>query len=72
MNEVHLPLEEAVALAVKENIERDIRCGLISNNEAEIDREVYEEEVRCFFSQGEGNYYPEFPDHHLIFAILPE
>lgn len=71
-NSICLPLEEAIKLAVKENIERDIRLGCIELCEKPITDEykyIYEEEARELFKTTGSNYNPEFPDHHFIFVL---
>jgi len=65
---VRLPFEEAVALAVKENMERDERLGLLEGDVTDEDKRIYEEEVRYLLQQTKENYVPEFVDHHKIYV----
>lgn len=67
MKTIALPMEEAVELAVKENIERDRRCGLLKSIFVSPDeRAVYEEEAEYLLRTTGENYEPEYSDHHLI------
>jgi len=65
MKEVVLPFASAFRLAVKENIERDQRKGLISKVHGDV-ADLYEEEARDVLIRTGANYKPEYPDHHFI------
>jgi len=65
---VRLPFEEAVALAVKENLERDERLGLLEGGVTDEDKHIYEEEARYLLQSTKENYLPEFADHHNIYV----
>lgn len=67
MNKTKLKFEEAVKLAVKENMERDRRLGLLED-ETEDDKKIYEEEAIYLLKETCENYLPEFKDHHHIFV----
>ena len=67
MNSVALPMKEAIELAVKENIERDRRCGLLKSTLVSPDeRAMYEKEAEHLLRTTGENYSPEYPDHHRI------
>ena len=61
-----LPLEEAVALNAKENLERDRRLKLVDEKDNEETRNLYLEEARFILETYGESYGPDFPDHHLI------
>lgn len=66
MNSVTLPMKEAIELAVKENIERDRRCGLLKGTLSQDERAIYEEEAKYLLRTTGENYTPEYADHHHI------
>ena len=60
-----LPLEEAIKLEAKQNIERDIR--VLGDEEPDDEMEaIYEEEARTMLTEFGQGYYPEYPDHYLV------
>jgi len=65
MKTIHLPLEEAISLAAKENFARDLRVGCIDAAES---MDIYIEEARHLLTTTGENYEPEFEDHHMIFV----
>lgn len=67
MNIVTLPFSDALELAVKENIERDRRVGLLKSPlVSPDDRAMYEEEAEHLLRTTGENYEPEYADHHRI------
>ncbi len=60
---VELPLQEAIALEAKQNLERDQR---VLPDETPDDLSLYREEAEHVLTTlGEG-YIPDFPDHRLV------
>ena len=67
MKTITLPIGEAVELAVKENIERDRRRGLLKSIfVSPVERAIYEEEAKYLLRTTGENYTPEYADHHHI------
>lgn len=66
MKTIELSFNEAVELAVKQNIERDQRHGLISDPISEEEKSIYREEAEYILKETGENYQPDFPDHQLI------
>lgn len=59
-----LPLEEAIKLEAKQNMERDVRvCG---DRITEDEKIIYEEEAREVLSRYGVGYDPEYADHFLV------
>jgi hypothetical protein len=71
MKKLYLPLEEAIKVAALQNIDRDIRCNLLSEDNMNDDTymNLYTEEARLLLEAGGMNYTPKFPDHPLIIVI---
>lgn len=63
-----LPLEEALELEVKQNIERDIRAECLEAVDADDKEviEVYGEEAEILFRKNGHGYLPEHMDHFLV------
>jgi hypothetical protein len=73
MKTITLPLKQAVELAVKENIERDRRCGLLESVLVSPDeRAIYEKEAEHLLRTTGENYTPEYADHHHIMVANAE
>lgn len=67
MNVKHLPLEEAVEAAARQNYERDRRLSLVGGWLTEA--QMYREEARHLLTATGENYQPEYPDHaHIVVA----
>lgn len=64
-----LPLEEAIKLEAKQNMERDMRLfgdvygRVITEDEVRV---IYEDAAREFLSEYGVGYIPEYPDHVMI------
>jgi len=63
---MRLPMEAAVGLSAFENLERDVRMGLIDYILTEEDLRIYKDEARELMETMGENYDPEFPDHHRV------
>lgn len=66
-----LPLETAIELAIKENMERDNRQGLLSLYElVNISIEkliiIYKKIATDLLTKSGENYLPEYTDHHHV------
>ena len=70
---IELPLEEAIELEVKQNMERDKSLGDVSEKEILSMRMVYEEEARLSMEQFGAGYEPDVPhlNHKLVKVKLP-
>lgn len=65
--EITLPLEEAVLLAVEENIDRDKRMDVIDRDECDYELiEMYEKEAHHILTTAGEGFIPDYPDHHHI------
>jgi len=62
---VELPLPEAIALEVAQNIERDRRV-MGAAEVSDEDEGAYREEAEHLLSTTGEGYYPDFPDHKLV------
>lgn len=60
-----LPLEDAISLSAKENLERDQRLRLIETPSEDC-LKLYREEAQAVLEAFGESYLPDFPDHHLI------
>lgn len=62
---VELPLQDAIALEVKQNIERDRRV-LGASEVSDDDEGIYRREAEHLLTTTGEGYYPDFPDHKLV------
>lgn len=56
------PLDEAVKLAAEQNIDRDIRAGLVLPYEKSQQMDKYLDEARHLLVTEGENHLPEYPD----------
>ena len=61
-----LPLDDAVELSCKENIERDQRVGVLPLAVSPEEKKLYLEEAREVLRLYGENFLPDYPDHHVI------
>lgn len=62
---VELPLQEAITLEVKQNMERDRRV-MGAAEVPDEDEGIYREEAEHLLTTTGEGYYPEFDDHKLV------
>ena len=72
------PTEELILKAAKQNLDRDIRIGLMGeafedlkpvtswDNLPEDEKKIYLEEAKVLLEDTGENYLPDYPDHELI------
>ena len=66
MQEVCLPLAEAIELEAKQNFERDIKMGIVMWYNRKEYMPIYRQEAKILLEkEGEG-YLPDYPHHKLV------
>lgn len=67
---VRLPIDEAVTLVAKQNMERDVRTGVTETGDRKIPEfvEEYVDEARAILESTGENHAPEDSDHDHIYV----